>query len=190
MLMAEAGYHPQFALILGRYLNYYLNTPRYATFFSSHPDWASREKRLQEVYQPALAIFESRWPDNANSPGGKLPALGSIGKVVTSEDGKAVVFHVPVRLVNPDAKPVRVAVTLLENNRRVASALPEYRSTDGSLIVNSDLPGSTNDADDIQLRLPLAAIATPSRRLKAVVYLATGNETIAVAEAKVALPEE
>jgi hypothetical protein len=192
MLMAQAGYHPQFFQILGRDFNFYLNTSRVTSFFVAHPDWGSRQKRLLQVYDVALAIFDSRWPDIARSPGGKLPALGSIGNIEASQDtaAKGLLFRVPFRLSNPDHKPVRAALTLLENNKRVPSALPEYRSADGFLVVNSDLSSSISGADEIVLRLPLAAIGTRTRKLKAVVFLATGNQPIAIAQLTVRLPGE
>src|SRR5437773_2675221 len=62
MLMAEAGYHPQFLLILGRDLNFYIRSSRMTSFLVRHPDWGSRERRLLEVYDAALAMFNSRWP--------------------------------------------------------------------------------------------------------------------------------
>jgi hypothetical protein len=191
MLMSEAGYHPQYFLILGRDLNFYLNTPKMTSFFAGHPDWGSREKRLLQLYDAALAIFDSRWPDIARSPGGKLPALGSIGKILTTRDesAKALVFRVPFRLSNPDSKPVRIALTLLENSARVPSTMAAYRSADGFLVVNADLPGSTNGVRDVVLRLPLAAIGRKGRKLKVMVFLATGDQAIAISHFKIELPE-
>jgi hypothetical protein len=191
MLMAEAGYHPQFFLALGREFNFYLSTAKVTSFFAGHPDWGSRQRRLMEVYDAALSIFASRWPDVAQSPGGKLPALGSIGKVVATTDpvSKSLNFRVPVRLENPDNKPIRVAITLLDNNKRVASALDQFRSADGFLVVNTDLPSSNRFANEITIRLPFAAILTQSQKLKAAIYLATGDEPIAESRLTVELPE-
>ena len=188
MLMAEAGYHPQFFLILGRDLNFYIRSSRMTSFLVRHPDWGSRERRLLEVYDAALAMFNSRWPDIAQSPGGKLPALGSIGKVMVRSEGSSLVFRVPFRLANPDRKPVRVALALLEDKKRVPATLPEYRSADGFLVVNSTLPDSTSGAGDVDLRLPLAAIGTRTRKLKAVVFLATEESPIAESQLTLTLP--
>jgi hypothetical protein len=191
MLMAEAGYHPRFFLALGRDFNFYLGTAKVTSFFAGHPDWGSRQRRLMEVYDAALSIFESRWPDVAQSPGGKLPALGSIGKVIATTDpvSKSLNFRVPVRLENPDNKPIRVAITLLDNNKRVGSALDRYRSADGFLVLNADVPRSSRFANEITIGLPFAAILTQSRKLKAAIYLATEDEPIAESRLTVELPE-
>jgi Peptidase family M48 len=191
MLMAEAGYHPQFFLALGRDFNFYLGSAKVTSFFAAHPNWGNRQKRLMEVYDTALNIFQSRWPDVAQSPGGKLPALGSIGKVAVAFNPaeKALIFRVPMRLENPDSKPIRIAITLLDNNKRVPSALAEYRSADGFLVVNSDLPSSARFADEVTIRLPVAAVATQDRRLRAAIYLATGDEPIAESRLTLDVPE-
>jgi hypothetical protein len=191
MLMAEAGYHPMFFLALGRDFNFYLGAAKVTSFFAAHPDWGSRQKRLMEVYDSALSIFDSLWPEVAQSPGGKLPALGSIGKVIVALDpaDKTLWFRVPVRLENPANKPIRVAVTLFDNNKRVPSALDQYRSADGFLVANTDIPSSPRFADEVTIRIPLKAIAAEDRRLRAAIYLATGDEPIAETRLSVELPE-
>jgi len=158
------------------------------SFLVRHPDWGSREKRVLEVYDAALGVFNSRWPEIAQSPGGKLPALGSIEKVILQTDQSSLIFRISFRVANPDNKPLRVAVTLLEDKKRVPAALAEYRSADGFLVVNSNLPSSTNGAGEAELRLPFAAIGTRTRKLKAVVFLATEELPIAESQLNVVLP--
>jgi hypothetical protein len=76
LMMAQAGYHPDFALALYGYLERRLGDRlRIGELFSDHPRWRSREERDLRARGAALAIFHSRWQDAAQSPGGLPPEL-------------------------------------------------------------------------------------------------------------------
>lgn len=75
MMMAEAGYHPDFAIALYRQLQDLLGDgPR---FMADHPRWSEREARLMKARGVAVAIFESRWPNAAQSEGGIPPSVNA-----------------------------------------------------------------------------------------------------------------
>lgn len=180
MMMAEAGYHPDFAIILDRRMRAVRpDQPKYAEFLSGHPRWASREERIMRAYHVALAIFESRWHDPAQSPGGNPPPLGTIGALIATQNAEeqSLVLHVPINVRNAAGMQVRVAAIFLDKGRRVQAA-PEYRSRDGSLVLNSPLPRSSNESPEVLLRLPTTALATKHRKLSAVVFLVAGDDIL------------
>lgn len=75
MMMAEAGYHPDFAIALYQQLQEILGDgPR---FMADHPRWSEREARLMKARGVAVAIFESRWPNAADSEGGVPPSINA-----------------------------------------------------------------------------------------------------------------
>src|SRR5207249_11754828 len=98
------------------------------------------------------AIFDSRWPDPARSPGGPPPPLGNIGPVTArlTADERSLALRVPVSVRNAADKPVRVEVVFfekggfdkggLDKGRPVKTSVPEYRSADGSLVLNAVVP--------------------------------------------------
>src|SRR6516164_8158631 len=86
MLMAEAGYHPEYALTLDQWFSSSgFDTPRPVEFLVAHPRWQVREERAQRNYDLALAIFTSRWPDATKSPGGIAPPVGKLGAVTAQQ---------------------------------------------------------------------------------------------------------
>src|SRR4029077_13264987 len=49
MLMAEAGYHPDYVILLERMLHaFYGDEPKLTEVLSSHPRWAGREERTHQ----------------------------------------------------------------------------------------------------------------------------------------------
>jgi Peptidase family M48 len=75
MMMAEAGFHPDFITILLERLQAGLgDQSKISTFLSGdHPRWNTREKKVKAAYTDALRVFEFHWPDAAASPGGVPP---------------------------------------------------------------------------------------------------------------------
>ena len=57
-----------------------------ALFSSDHARWATREIRTMTTYRDALRDFQSRWSDEATSPGGAPPAVADIGRIEVSPD--------------------------------------------------------------------------------------------------------
>src|SRR5439155_10773038 len=154
---------------------------------SSHPRWTAREESTNEVLDAALASFDSLWPDPARSPGGPPPPLGSIGPVTArlSADQRSLALRVPVSVRNAADKQVRVEVVFLDKGgldkgRRIQTTVPEYRSTDGSLVLNTVVPKPSSAPSEVLLSVPVAAFATRDRDLKAVVFLLAGEQVLDV----------
>jgi len=170
LLMAEAGYHPDFAIAVHNRMGW----------LEHNSGWGAREAHLMRAYDVALAIFQSRWPDPAQSPGGKPPPIGDFGMITTTPDVKdrSVVFHAGFHVRNAAGLEVRVAAVFQEGSALVEAALSEYRSPGGALEVNAMLPGASQMSTEVTLRLPSAAVAGTHRTFKAVFYLIVGNERL------------
>jgi len=182
LLMAEAGYHPDFAIAVHNRMGWLLH----------NRGWGAREAHLMKAYGVALAIFQSRWPDPAQSPGSNPPPIGDFGIITTTPDAKdrSVVFHATFRVRNAAGLEVRVVAVLQEGNALVRAALPEYRSPGGDLEVTAALPGTPQMSTEATLRLPTAAVAGTHRRLRALLYLFAGAERLDISQfIHVELPE-
>ena len=182
LLMAEAGYHPDFAIAVHRSMGWLLH----------ESGWEAREAHLMKAYDVALAIFHARWPDPAQSPGGNPPPIGNFGDITATPDAKdrSVIFHTNFHVRNAAGREVRVAVILQEGKALAKAVLPEYRSPGGSLEVNVALPGASQMSTEVAVRLPTAAVAGTHRRFKAVLYLIVGGKRIDVSQfVHVELPE-
>jgi len=187
LMMAQAGYHPDFAIALERQLRARLGDQPKLELRSSHPRWTAREESTNGVMDAALAIFDSLWPDPARSPGGPPPPLGNIGPVVArlSADERSLALRVPVSVRNAADKQVRVEVVFfdkggLDKGQRVQTTVPEYRSTDGSLVLNAVVPKPSSAPSEVLLSVPVAALATRDRDLQAVVFLLAGEQVLDV----------
>ena len=185
LLMAQAGYHPDFVILLERLLHsFFGDEPKLTEFLSSHPRWAERERRAQQDQAVALAIFESRWPDAAKSPGGPGPAFGTIGPITVGRLGESnpqdLTLRVPVQVWNAGSRQVRVEAIFLDNGRPVQSTVPELRATDGLLVLNVNLAQPPSESTEVALRVPVAALATRNLKLKAEVFLIAGDQTLAL----------
>jgi hypothetical protein len=178
MLMAEAGYHPEYALTLDRWFSGSLyDPPRLTALFASHPRWHDREERARQSYEAALAIFNSRWPDAAQSPGGIAPPVGKLGFISAQEsaDRGELLVNVPVSVRRAEGAQLRVAGVFLAGRVFVQAKDARFRAPDGSLELNASFPGSANVSRDVSFRLPLAVMATTSRKLRLVVFLSAGD---------------
>ena len=75
MLMARAGYHPDFVPALHHLLHAQdagINAP---SIFAMHPCWEERDQELDHAYVVASIEFERRWTEWYASPGGNPPVL-------------------------------------------------------------------------------------------------------------------
>jgi len=188
LLMAQAGYHPDFVIAVQRRFRALLgDQTRFDEFFATHPRWAAREEHTMRAYDAALAIFDSGWPDPARSPGGPPPALGTIGPLIArqSSEDQSVVLHVPVRIRNAAGR-ARVEAIFLDGGRRLQTAAPEYRSADGSLVLNAAVPNAAaGELPDVVLRLPAAALPPGTHKLKTMVFLMAGDGIVDIASRSV-----
>lgn len=169
-MMAEAGYHPDFALTCYRRLAFKIGDQSKAgAFFATHPRWETREQRALKAYDEALAIFFSRWPDPEKSPGGLPPAIASLSNISVEKDelNKAAVIKANINVRNIKNKPVAIHAEFYHNDKPVPSAIDKFKSGDGFLASGvKGYPQSLNENTTIEIRIPSAAIGIKQRKLK------------------------
>lgn len=75
MLMARAGYHPDFVPALHHLLHAQGPDAPAVSLYAMHPCWEERDRELSRAYVEASIEFEHRWPEWYASPGGNPPVL-------------------------------------------------------------------------------------------------------------------
>ncbi len=112
MLMAQAGFHPDWLFVLHHLLRAaHGEQPGAVAFFSSHPRWQTREERLNQVLPEAAAAFLQAWPDAAASPGGPAPLVVFLGKPSVQQGRAEKRWRIRVPLSCRNAtRPVTVAL--------------------------------------------------------------------------------
>ena len=75
VLMARAGYHPDFFPALHHLLHARTSTASKGSPYAMHPCWEERDHELSRDYVTASIDFERRWPEWYASPGGNPPLL-------------------------------------------------------------------------------------------------------------------
>jgi Peptidase family M48 len=75
ILMAEAGYHPDFVPALHHLLHARGSDGAAASLYAMHPCWEERDRELSQAYVAASIEFERRWPEWFASPGGNPPVV-------------------------------------------------------------------------------------------------------------------
>lgn len=190
LLMAEAGFHPDFAIALDRrMLSTIGEDARFSEFLASHPVWSNRAEQNQREESVPLAIFARSWPDAGRSPGGPPPPFGKVQSVtVTRDASSALVLDVKFEMRNVAGRQARVAAILLDRNRKVRSSRPEYQAPDGTLAVNAMLPGFHDGPGEATLRIPSDAIESRGDRsagilpagskLRGAIFLVAGDWTL------------
>jgi peptidase M48-like protein len=75
VLMARAGYHPDFVPALHHLLHAHESGPSNRSLYAMHPCWEERDHELSRAYTEASIEFEHRWPEWYASPGGNPPIV-------------------------------------------------------------------------------------------------------------------
>lgn len=101
MLMARAGYHPDFVPALHHLLHAQSADQTAPSLFAMHPCWEERDRELDRAYIVASIEFEHRWPEWFASPGGNPPVLVFADKPSVKKTGaKEWEIRVPMRCQN------------------------------------------------------------------------------------------
>jgi len=74
MLMAKAGYHPDFVAALHHLLHAH-GAAGSGSLYAMHPCWEERDRELTQVYSEASIDFAHRWTEWYASPGGNPPVV-------------------------------------------------------------------------------------------------------------------
>ena len=75
LLMARAGYHPDFVPALHHLLHARSSSRTTPSLYAMHPCWEERDRELSRAYDAASIEFARRWREWYASPGGNPPVL-------------------------------------------------------------------------------------------------------------------
>lgn len=101
MLMARAGYHPDFVPALHHLLHAHGMGKNTRSIYAMHPCWEERDHDLGRAYVAASIEFARRWPEWYASPGGNPPVVVFADEpTVRKTSGKEWQIQVPMRCQN------------------------------------------------------------------------------------------
>ncbi len=101
MLMAHAGYHPDFVPALHHLLQAQLSDNNSNSPLAMHPCWQERDQQLKRDYTVASIEFERLWPEWYISPGGNPPVVVFAEEpAVRKNSSNEWLIQVPIRCQN------------------------------------------------------------------------------------------
>jgi len=167
MMMARAGYHPDFVPALHHLLQAH-TTSSTASIYSMHPGWDTRDRQSQRVYVIASIDFDRRWPDRYTSPGGNPPTLVfAEGPTVKRNGGNNWEVQVPIRCQN--LVGVVEVVVLSRAKNSTASGRAEQLPISGQEL--RQLSGCTSPKTTVTFTLPGVSLTRNSTALWSDVYV-------------------
>ena len=139
MLMAKAGYHPDFVPALHHQLHAH-GVNASASMYAMHPCWEQRDRELTRAYTEASIEFDHRWPEWYASPGGNPPVVVFADEpTVKKTTGTDWQVQIPMRCQNLAgavevvlrADPERRQIKLPRETLDVRTAADEIRQLTG-----------------------------------------------------------
>ncbi|HEV2713946.1 MAG TPA: M48 family metalloprotease, partial [Terriglobales bacterium] len=101
ILMARAGYHPDFVPALHHLLHARSTTKSESSPYAMHPCWEDRDHELSQAYLTTSIEFERRWPEWYASPGGNPPVIVFAEQPTVKKNGsKEWQIQIPMRCQN------------------------------------------------------------------------------------------
>lgn len=101
MMMARAGYHPDFVPALHHVLHARSLGKNGRTIYAMHPCWEERDRELSHSYVAASIEFARLWPEWYASPGGNPPVVVFAEEpTVRKTAGREWEIRVPMRCQN------------------------------------------------------------------------------------------
>jgi hypothetical protein len=101
MMMAHAGYHPDFVPALHHLLHARGLGTNTRSIYAMHPCWEERDHELSRAYVSASIEFAQRWPEWYASPGGNPPVVVFAEEPTVRKTGeKEWQIRVPMRCQN------------------------------------------------------------------------------------------
>ena len=186
LLMARAGYHPDYVFALHHLLLMKTGEQsKFAAFFSDHPRWETRDQRDDKVYTDALAEYNHLWPDPLASPGGRAPVVVFLGQATSMEDKKTDTADVtlPMYCRNSD-EPVDLMLAFQKDNHPVKAADPQFADKDGNLAFQEKADClQKNETIPITLHIPSTAVSDKDRSITAAAFIGSNGALIAETKA-------
>jgi hypothetical protein len=101
MLMARAGYHPDFVPALHHLLHAQGLGSNRASLYAMHPCWEERDRELSHAYVTASIEFARLWPEWYRSPGGNPPVVVFADEPMVKKTGASEwQIKIPMRCQN------------------------------------------------------------------------------------------
>lgn len=156
MMMAHAGYHPDYVPALHHLLNARGVGTNRASPYAMHPCWEDRDRELNHSYVTASIEFASHWPDWHASPGGNPPVVVFAEEpMVKKTREKEWRVQVPLRCQNL-AGAVEVVLSAGTERRSVGSPGVLEESSESNAGVQQDtrqLTGCTSPKTTVTFTL-------------------------------------
>ena len=153
MLMARAGYHPDFVPALHHLLHAQSFGARAASLYSMHPCWEERDRELSRAYVEASLEFGHRWPEWYASPGGNPPIVVFADVPTVRKTGaREWEIQIPLRCQNLAGA---VEVVLRAGARKEIASLerlPEFNPAESGSEVRQ-LTGCTSPRTTVRFNL-------------------------------------
>jgi Zn-dependent protease with chaperone function len=174
MLMARAGYHPDYVFALHHLLRATTGDQSHlGAFFSSHPRWETRDQRDDRTYADALAEYDRLWPDPDASPGGRPPLVAFVGKPSSQENEqmRTADLLLPIYCRNA-TEPLQLAVLFRKDKRLLQTTDEQHRDERGDLVFRQSFDCSEKtEASPVTLHLPAKLVSKDDRKVDALVYV-------------------
>jgi hypothetical protein len=152
MLMARAGYHPDFVPALHHLLHARSKGPETASIYAMHPCWEERDQELNRAYVEASIAFEHRWREWYASPGGNPPVVVFADRPTIKKIGtRQWQLRVPLRCQNlAGAVEVVLRSDPGRQERRRLDRLPDLPESNG---IGHQLTGCTSPKASVTFTL-------------------------------------
>ncbi len=154
MLMARAGYHPDFMPALHHLLHAQQPDSKTVSLYAMHPCWEQRDQELSRSYVTASIEFDHRWPDWYSSPGGNPPVVVFAGEPAVHRNSGEFELRVPIRCQN-----LAGAVEVVLQSSAMTHARPRKRKERASVQpvgVIRQLTGCTSPRTTVTFTVPKA----------------------------------
>ncbi len=157
MMMAQAGYHPDFVPALHHLLHARGLGKNSRTIYAMHPCWEERDRELSRTYAAASIVFARQWPEWYASPGGNPPVVVFADEpTVRKTAGKEWEIQIPMRCQNLAGA---VEVVLSSSPAPKAGAVSDRPESDGEADPNlRQLTGCTSPKTTITFALADASV--------------------------------
>ena len=170
MMMARAGYHPDFVPALHHLLHARGMGANRRSMYAMHPCWEERDRELTHAYVEASIEFARQWPEWYASPGGNPPVVVFADEpTVRKTAGEEWQVQIPMRCQNLAGA---VEVVLSSGPEHQAVAIPDQHESDGEADPSlRQLTGCTSPKTTITFALGDASLRQKSGRQWTDIYV-------------------
>jgi len=188
MLMARAGYHPDFVPALHHLLHAQTTGKAVHSIFAMHPCWEERDRELEHAYIAASIEFEHRWPEWYASPGGNPPVLVFADKPSVKRTGaREWEIRVPMRCQNL-VGAVEVVLQTYAAESRSSAEMRASSASSSSPSASSDEVRQLTGCTSPKTTITFTVKDESQKELWAEVFALDGQGAVLSREAIPALP--